>query len=399
MRILLVTDWVRRRGGTETYFAALRAELRSAGNDARLLTSTAGSAADGSADYRAFGTERIAAQALLQIANPFALRRVGSAVREFRPDVAFVGMYEQHLSPAIFQALKGVPTVLALFDYRSICPIGTKLLRSGDLCTVDAGAVCWRGGCVGLPHWLRDRPRYALIRSAIAKADRVVACSEWLRGALAAGGIRADVLLPAIIGPSARFRRVPAAHPEFVFVGRLSREKGVPVLLRAFARLRGSEPSARLRLIGEGDERQAIERLVAELGLDDSVSLVGWLPPGEIERELASAWALVAPSLWAEPFGLVAAEAIVRGVPVVASATGGFAETVEHGTTGLLFPNGDEATLAHSLAEIAAGRAFPSRSIAPGAVAAAAERHSLARHVGRVEEICAAAVSAGARGQ
>lgn len=61
--------------------------------------------------------------------------------------------------------------------------------------------------------------------------------------------------------------RNPADHPLFVFVGRLSREKGVATLLRAFARIRDGAPTSELRLVGDGEERASLERLARSLGL------------------------------------------------------------------------------------------------------------------------------------
>jgi glycogen(starch) synthase len=129
-------------------------------------------------------------------------------------------------------------------------------------------------------------------------------------------------------------------------------------LLRALAQARGQGAEARLRVVGDGPLRPALERLAVELGLGDLVEFTGWLPLHRVEAQLADAWALVAPSLWAEPLGLTALEAVVRGLPVIASATGGLAETVEPGVSGLLFPNGDTEALAACLVEIASGRAF-----------------------------------------
>ena len=106
-----------------------------------------------------------------------------------------------------------------------------------------------------------------------------------------------------------------------------------------------------------------------------------------MDAELARAWASVAPSLYAEPLGLVAPEAIVRGVPVVASAIGGFSETVAENRTGLLFRNGDERGLADCLLSVARGDAFPDRRVAPEFVAETARRHSLVAHVERMREI------------
>jgi glycosyltransferase involved in cell wall biosynthesis len=388
VRLLLITDWLRQRGGMETYFATLRAGLREAGHDARLLTSAAGDEAGGTAEYVAYGTDRRAPQVLLQIANPFALARVRSVVRQFRPDVALVGMVEQHLSPSVFAAVSGVPTMLFLGDYKGVCPTHSKLLPDGSLCRVRAGRVCMQGGCVSLPHWLRDRPRYALFRSGIGRVDRTLACSEWLRDALADEGIDSDVLLLPTSAPSPGYTRAPAAHPLFVFVGRLDREKGVDTLLHAFSRVVSEVPAARLRLAGDGEERASLQRLAYSLDLTASVDFLGRLTPADVEQELAGAWAAVAPSLWAEPLGLVAAEAIVRGVPVIASATGGLREIVADGRSGLLFPNGDIDALAGCLRAVAGGSATVGLVLPPDVVVEVANRHSVPRHVERVEQLC-----------
>jgi len=174
MRVLIVTDWNRGQGGAEAYIGWLRAGLIDAGDQVRLLTSSAGSAADGTAEYVAYGTERAAAQVFLQIANPFAVRSIRRAVREFRPDVAFVNMFAHHLSPVIFHAMGDVPIVLAVSDYKCVCPIGSKLRPDDSICASPAGWVCHEAGCVNLAHWIRDQPRYALIRSAVDRAARAV---------------------------------------------------------------------------------------------------------------------------------------------------------------------------------------------------------------------------------
>ncbi|MEO8193792.1 MAG: glycosyltransferase family 4 protein [Gemmatimonadales bacterium] len=386
MRVLIVTDWNRGQGGAEAYIAWLRDGLRAAGDDVRLLTSGAGSAGDGTADYVAYGTESILAQTVLQVANPFAVRTLRTALREFRPEVVFVNMFAHHLSPAILHVLGRIPAVLSVSDFKCICPIGSKLRPDGSICTTQAGWVCRSAGCIGSAHWLRDRPRYALMRSGVARIDKVIACSEWVRRELGDAGIDAVCEHLPVPGPSAAYRRSPSQHPLFVYCGRLDVEKGLEVLLRAFALTVDREPSSRLRIVGRGRERERLEHLSAELGLDTSVVFTGWLDAAEVERELGSAWALVAPSLWAEPLGLVALEAIVRGVPVIASATGGFAETVEEGVSGNLVPNGDITALAARMTAVARAGSINS-CIPPEAVRRIAERHSIGAHVTRIRRI------------
>lgn len=268
-----------------------------------------------------------------------------------------------------------------------VCPTGCKLLPGGQRCQVRAGTVCWRGGCLSLPHWLRDQARYALIRVGLRSVDRVVVGSRWMQEELSRNGVEAEHVPLPIPAPGISFRRRPAAAPTFVFCGRLQPEKGVPLLLRAFARLHRDMPAARLRIVGRGPDGPAIASLVGSLALEDAVTLVDWLEPAALEAQLVDAWALVAPSLWAEPLGFVALEAIVRDVPVIASGLGGFGETVERGTSGLLFPNGDEAALHDHLRAVARREAFPAHSVPADTRRRVADRHDLERHVRHVRGI------------
>jgi glycosyltransferase involved in cell wall biosynthesis len=399
VRVLLITDWLAGVGGAERYIVGVREGLRAAGDEVRLLTSDVGTAGDGTAEYRARGSERLAAKAVLQVANPFAWRAVRRAVRDFRPDVALVNMFEHQLSPAVFGALGVVPAVLSVTDYKGICPVSSKLLPDDRLCHVPPGLVCWRAGCLSAPHWVRDQARYALIRRGRARARRIIACSDWVRRELARHGIEAEHVTLPVPPPGVAFRRRPAAEPMLVYCGRLDRTKGLPLLIRAFARLRPTVPAARLRIVGEGPLREALEGQVRGMGLEAAIDFRGMVQPDLVEVELADAWAAVVPSLWAEPLGLVALEAIVRGIPVVASAAGGLGETVAHGVSGLLFPNGDEDALTARLEEVASGRAFPTHAIPEALARDVAEQRQPERHTARLRAILTslAADPAGAR--
>jgi glycosyltransferase involved in cell wall biosynthesis len=387
VRVLLITDWLQGVGGAERYIVAVREGLRGAGDEVRLLTSDVGTAGDGSAEYRARGSERVMAKVVLQLANPFAVTAVRRAVREFRPDVAFVNMFEHQLSPAIFAALGAVPTVLSVTDYKGICPVSSKLLPDDRQCHDPPGLICWRSGCLTAPHWVRDQARYALIRAGRKRTRRVLACSRWVRDELARHGIQAEHLPLPVPPPRPEFRRLASERPLFVYCGRLDRTKGVPLLLDALARLKQSVPRAHLRIVGEGPLRRSLEDRVRELGLDEMVTFRGLVPPDLVEHELADAWAAVVPSLWAEPLGLVALEAILRGVPVIASAAGGLGETVEHGVSGLLFDNGNEGELARHLEAVASARVFPTHAIPDAVVQRMTRSHDPDLHTERLRGI------------
>ncbi len=206
-------------------------------------------------------------------------------------------------------------------------------------------------------------------------------------------GVTAEHVPLGVPAPSSAFRRKPAATPLFVYCGRLSREKGVALLISAFARALYAVPDAQLSIVGDGPERAALEDLVETLDAGDSVAFAGRVTPQGVEAELAEAWALVAPSIWAEPFGLIALEAAVHGVPVIASATGGLAELVEDKVSGLLFPNGNERALSECIRAVAEGRMFPTHRLPVEVVSRAAEASSPARHAGRIRSIFSQLIS------
>ncbi len=380
MRVLLVTDWAPVEGGVERYVERLRDALREAGDEAWLLTSSAGSAAGGTAEVVAPATRRRAGQVVLQLANPAAISTARGTVRRLRPDVVHVCAFEMFLSPAVFAAFRGIPTVLTIADYKVVCPTAHKLLPDGSLCTMPRGLVCARSGCVGSLHALREVPRYALIGRAVRRADRVLTVGDRMSRALRAYGIEAEACRLGVPPVAPAYARAPAAAPSFLFVGRLSREKGADVLLRALA----SVPEAGLRIAGDGPERPRLEALAAALGLGGRVRFLGALGAQRLDEEYARAWALVVPSTWAEPLGLVAPEALVRGVPVVATATGGFAETVTPGVDGLLVPNGDVGALAAALRSIVDGDSLPGHRLDDDRVAMLRSRFAFSEHVAAV---------------
>lgn len=390
MRVLLVTDWPPLEGGTEQYVSCVYEHLLAGGDEVALLTSSAGSAGGGRAAFVAYGSPTRAGRGVTQIVNPAALRTARRAVASFRPDVVHVNMFLSFLSPAVVDGMGDAPTVISLLDYRAICPIGWNKLPDGTPCRHRPGAVCRREGCIGRIRLARELPRQALIRRALGRAARILTISSWMQFALRAGGVDSEPLAPPVeMPPGPDARRAP--HPVFVYGGRLDPEKGVAGLIRAFAQVRRSHPDAELRICGDGCERARLQRLAA--GLSCPVTFV----PGRFGIDwwatASGAWAVVVPSLWEEPLGLTAIEAIVRGLPVIASDSGGLRETVRDGRTGLLFPPGDERALADRLAAVASGAALADR-LPDDDVEQLRARHDPDAHVTRLREVYEEAAAA-----
>lgn len=96
--------------------------------------------------------------------------------------------------------------------------------------------------------------------------------------------------------------------------------------------------------------------MIAELGLQSNVSLIGHLPRETLEQKFVRAWVQVVPSRWAEPFGIVAIEAMMRGTAVIATNTGGLTEIVRHNQTGFLIPPENIDVLANALIHLLGDR-------------------------------------------
>jgi glycogen(starch) synthase len=152
---------------------------------------------------------------------------------------------------------------------------------------------------------------------------------------------------------------------DLAFLGRLVPIKGASLLISALGRLRGRGLRPRLCVIGTGPEETRLRREVELHGLQCQIEFVGSCEGEKLVTLLNDCRILVVPSLWAEPFGIVALEGIACGCAVVGSANGGLPDAI--GPCGITFPNGDDAALADRLAELLGDPARLSALRAPAA--------------------------------
>lgn len=348
MRVLLLNDYGILQGGAEIQMSRLRQLLRDRGHDARLFTSDAKiDDLTNVADYTCQGTTSHF-RTLLQTANPWAYTGLRKVMREFRPDIVHVKIFLTQLSPLILPLLKDVPSLYHVAWYRPVCPTGTKMLPDGSACTVRAGTPCYLNGCLPIRDWIPIMMQMALFRRWRSAFRAILANSESVRDILSQNGIDGVEVLHYGI------ERRPDGHclnetPTAAYAGRLVREKGVDILLRAFAKMTGKLPDARLIITGDGPDRDRTERLISELNLSSKVTVHGHLSHSTIDNTMGRAWVQVVPSVWAEPFGIAAVEAMMRGTAVVASASGGLKEIVGNGECGYLVPPGDVDALSEKL--------------------------------------------------
>ncbi len=159
-----------------------------------------------------------------------------------------------------------------------------------------------------------------------------------------------DELPAAPSDPTPAAAGIPADAPLAVAVGRLIEQKDHATLLRAFASVRAELPQARLAILGSGPLEAETRQLAAELGLKDAVTLPGRT---DIRDWLERADVFVHTSRW-EGFGIVLLEAMLAGLPIVATRVSAVPEVVVDGETGLLVDPGDHTGLAEALGALLA---------------------------------------------
>ena len=353
MKILLVNDYGGATGGAELQMLRLRDQLRDHRHDARLFASNAEAVAGNPnlADYVCYGsTSRV--QVLSQTLNLSAYWSLRRTLNEFQPDVVHVRMFLWQLSPLILPLLKPYPCLYQTAVYKAICPLGTNILPDGRACRLTPGIACLQQSCLTPQTWIWLMAQRSLWQRWKGSFNRVVALSNGMKRELEQAGIRQVSVI--YNGVPERSARAPLESPPIVgYAGRLSIEKGVETLFRAFAKIVEQVPEARLKLAGKGPAETALKELSLQLGIADRIAWLGHLSRPELEQQFDAVWVQVVPSLWAEPFGNVTTEAMMRGTAVVASAVGAQPEIIgpETGATmpGKLVPPGDVDALAAML--------------------------------------------------
>lgn len=253
-----------------------------------------------------------------------------------------------------------------------VCSQVARGLRVPHVATIHGGDV------FALRHPLLDVFR----RRALAGADCVTVNSSATRQSIEAlaPGLKTVVRVPmGATEPSpdpGRSEQIRTAHreaggPLMLFVGRLVEEKGVGDAIAALPAILESRPGARLLVIGEGPDKPRFEEAARARGVASRVVFAGWVDSRALADYYRAADVFVGPSKraangWVEAQGLTFAEALLAGLPVVATASGGIVDQIRDGETGLLVPEGSAAAIAAAVLRLANDAALAGRLAAQG---------------------------------
>lgn len=274
--------------------------------------------------------------------NPSMAVVARQEVLQNEPDVVHAHNTFPLISPAIFHAIGNrAARVLTLHNYRLFCPAAIPM-RDGKVCTdcLDKRSPlpsmihgCYRGSRIATAPLALSVGLHRVLGTWTKQVDAFICLSEFQRELMIAAGLPREKVHvkpnfypgnPAVLPWSER-------KPYVVFVGRLTAEKGVINLLRAWQAWGAEAPE--LRLVGAGELRPELERMAEGL----PVRFLGQISAEQAQAEIANARLQILPSEWFETFGLVVVEAFAHGTPAAVSNIGPLPSIVEHGKSGIVF--------------------------------------------------------------
>jgi len=276
--------------------------------------------------------------------------RIERIINGFNPDLLHVHNTFPMISPAIFRMVGDrCPKVMTLHNYRLICPSAT-LFRNERPCF---DCVSPLGPLPGIVHGCYRKSRLATASVAATVflhqllgtwkryVDAFIVLSEYQKEMFVSAGLPKHKIhvkpnsCADIVISSVRHERRPVC----IYVGRLSQEKGLQTLIEAWRQWGTNAPT--LKIIGDGDLREELQRLAKDL----NVQFMGILGPEQVKEEMSAASLLILPSMGLEAFGLVVIEAMRLGTPVMVSDLGPLPDLVDHGDSGLIFQAGNSSDL------------------------------------------------------
>jgi len=366
MRVQVAIDTWGLIGGSERYAGAVTAELCGRGHEVRVLCG-----ASTEADFDLPRPVEVTTIPSFSARRPTREQRgeLQAAVASFAPDVLYLLTCRSARTFATLLTL--APLVRFVQDHTLFCPGSNKLLENGGLCTRPLGLACLESylisdGCTGYKPAVHPVPWVDSIKLLgrkleeleLAKQARcLVVASRYMQSELLRAGLPADRIacVPYFTGPrssgplpSATERFLSASDRALIVVpARLTLpDKGVDFLLTALTKL---ERPFRAVIAGAGPAREWLEHKSASEGLAEHVHFSGWLPAEAMATLYERSRAVVCPSVWNEPFGLVGLEAMAAARPVIAFAVGGIPEWLADGESGFLVPRKDTDVLARAI--------------------------------------------------
>lgn len=343
MRILIAHNHYQQPGGEDEVVKAESALLREFKQDVRLYERS-------NAELNHYSSFQNLNHLLRLDWSRQSFADIKRLIREFRPEVVHFHNIFFMITPSAYFACRqeGVPVVQSQHNFRLLCA-NALFLRDHHVCEECTQKTLWRGVYYGC--YRNSRLTTALVvrmlnkhwqkKTWIKAIDRYITSTEFTRQKFIQAGIPPQriVVKPHFVYPDLAQRTRDGGY--ILYAGRLSPEKGVDVLLKAWKSLEG--PC--LKIMGDGPAADEWKRFI-QTNKMARVEFLGYVPRNQYEATMSLAKFLVVPSICYDNFPRVIAEAYACGIPVIASRIGSMEEYVWENKTGILFKAGDSHDLA-----------------------------------------------------
>ncbi len=336
MKILLVHNTYQQRGGEDSVFEAEIKLLSEKGHTIEKMV------------FDNHSIESVCDKFLTGIGTIYNSRsgkKIVELIQHFSPDVIHVHNFFPLVSPAVFYVAKRkqIPIVITLHNYRLICANGL-LLRKEQVCEDCTNKILPLDGI--LHKCYRDsffQSAAVTLMSSVHKLsgtwknyiDCYIALTKFAKEKFIDSALK---LVPEKVVVKPNFVSDPGEYKGeredyFLFVGRLSEEKGIRILLDAF-----KEGKLKLKIIGDGP----LKKMVKDFSLQHpNIEFLGFREKSYVINTMEKSMALIFPSLWYEGFPVTIAEAMATGTPVISSNIGSQGEIIADNFNGLLFQCGN----------------------------------------------------------
>ncbi|MBQ4259142.1 MAG: glycosyltransferase [Lachnospiraceae bacterium] len=379
MKVLLVNKFHYIKGGSETYYFGLGELLKKHGceviyfsmKDEKNFPCEQEKYFVGNVDFNApMGKLQTIKAAIKMLYSFEAKKKFEQLIQDEKPDIIHLNIFQSQLTGSIVDVAKKykIPVVYTAHDLKSVCP-NYQMLNHTEVCEKCLHGNytnCFKTGCMKdskLKSLLATLEAYVYkIRKTYQKMDLIITPSAFYKKKIEEAGIAKCpvVHMPNFLPEGTEYGCKREGGDYFLYFGRLSREKGILTLVKAYKEAQVDKP---LYIVGTGPVKEQIEALIEQEGLQDKVKLLGFKSGQELKDIIANALCVCLPSEWYENGPYTIMEAQAAGKPVIVSGYGGLPELVEDGVTGYVAKAGDVKDLAEKMSMASKHSTYDSQRI------------------------------------
>ena len=372
MRVLLVNKFHYIKGGSEKYYFELGKLLKENGHEVAYFSM------EDDKNITTGGKEYFVKKSDMNSKNIFKAldviysrknyTRMVEAIEDFKPDIIHLNNFQRQLSASVVMAAykKHIPMVFTAHDLQAICPAITMLDSDNKVCEKcmhHKYMNCYKKKCIKnsrLKSLLGAIENYYYNHKKIftRKISHIITPSNFYRNKFIEEGINENKITCIHNFIDVDSYDIPTSDKGYIlYLGRLSKEKGIYNLIKAVEKSKEKNPDIKLFIVGDGPEKENISRIAEMSGLKNNIKLLGFLNNEEVKKYVSECSFMVIPSIWYEngPYSVLEAQCI--GKAIIGANIGGIPEFVKDNVCGLTYSYESAEELSLKINELLADKA------------------------------------------